>query len=146
MQTVIHARLSDGRVVSEKIYVRDGTPREFINDLAFKEVYVKYNTVVQGLTASFDWMTDDEINGEMDKKPSDELALAEIFYEHYKRYDANPIFLLWLSVRVWIASRTTWKWKWNWDYYVSIPFWSKTRPIRKKLGIHHFSDDAEGDC
>jgi len=149
METMINVSLSDGSEIGEKYYVRDDVPRSLINDMAFKEAYAKYNGMqktITALVASFDWMSDDEINSQMEQATFDEMTLAEIFSEHWKRYNVNPLLLLWFSVRVWFASRTIWKLKWNWEYYVSIPFWRATLPIRKKLGIHHFSDDAEGDC
>ena len=50
------------------------------------------------------------------------------------------------AARVWFLQRVIWPLKWQWGVHVSIPFWDRTRGVRAKLGIHHFSDDAVGDC
>lgn len=80
-------------------------------------------------------------------KSADQMTLQEIQESYFAIVKNSPAWAMWFYPRqVWLLSRTWWHWKFEFQYYISIPFWMKTRSIRKKFGWYHYSDDAEGDC
>lgn len=74
-------------------------------------------------------------------------SLDEIKKDYLEHVENSPAWAQWYYPReVWLLSRTWWRIKFFFEWNVSIPFWIKTRSIRKRIGWHHYSDDAEGDC
>jgi len=146
MKTELIITLTDGKEFREAFEIIDDAPRHLINSLAFGEAYSKYNAkgvLLKSITASNDWF--EKINFE-NSKPADELPLKDIRDDFNKWHTDAPAWSRFLfPVLVWIASRTWWKWKFNFEYYVSIPFWMYTYSVRKKYGVHHWSDDSNGD-